>query len=57
MEDRSNQYSFDEIHIGKMKPNGNSLRTREIRRPDGLEQLSWYNLAASICKILNERVK
>lgn len=49
-----NKWSFDDIHIGRMKDSGNSLGTREIPRPIGLRDHDWYKFAGEIISKMNE---
>lgn len=46
-------YSFDDFHIGTIKPGGSSLFLRVIERPRGLLKDEWYKFAARVCEILN----
>lgn len=46
-------YSFDDLHIGRLRESGSSLETREIARPSGLLHDDWYALAAKVCELLN----
>lgn len=47
------KYSFDDLHIGKTET-GRTLQTREISRPGGLTNTSWYTFAGAIVSLLNK---
>lgn len=46
-------WSFDDNHIGKRVSKSKPLYTKELRRPENLSLVEWYDLAADLCKILN----
>ena len=48
------RYSFDDVHIGTVKPLGRALYERIIRRPRGLTSDDWYRHASDVCKLLNK---
>lgn len=50
---RSKIWSFDDLHIGKLKNTGMSLETKEIPRPPGLTNKAWYEFAGKVIKVMN----
>jgi len=46
-------YSFDDLHIGLLRDNGQSLETRDIVRPPSVPSNYWYAMAAQVCLFLN----
>ena len=46
-------WSFDDMNIGRIKPDGKSLTTRDIERPAGLYRAEWYQFASDVCRLLN----
>lgn len=46
------RWSFDDLHIGKLKKGDGSLVTREIDRPKGLSNSAWYAHASAVCKLM-----
>jgi hypothetical protein len=48
------KWSFDNLHIGLIKKDGRSLATREIKRPPGMVNGTWFQHAAEVCRVLNK---
>lgn len=46
-------WSFDDMSIGKKRPNGSALCSRIIPRPEGLGKQEWYRHASMVTRLLN----
>lgn len=47
------KWSFDDLHIGRIKTTGSSLFTREIERPYRVSTTEWYSFAGAVIRIMN----
>ena len=48
------RYSFDDIHIGRMRKGARCLEVNDVKRPEGISRNDWYKFAGEICVLLNE---